>query len=64
MALVSWISPRLSGFTRRIMSKITGEKMYRPAIARLLGASSGDGFSTRFTTRNTSSVPFSGCTMP
>src|ERR1035441_10473071 len=49
---------------RRIMSKITGEKMYRPAMARLLGASSGAGFSTRFTMRKTSSAPEAGCTMP
>ncbi len=57
MASVSWISPRASGFTRRIMSKITGEKTYRPAIARLLGASSGFGFSTKSTTRNHSPSP-------
>jgi hypothetical protein len=46
------------------MSKTAGKRMYRPAIARLLGASLGAGFSTRFSPQKTSSAPASGCTTP
>ena len=54
IASVSWISPPLPGLVRLIASKILPGRMYRPSTARLLGASSIAGFSTRPVTRTTS----------
>ncbi len=42
---------------------MAGDSTYRAAIARLLGASRGDGFSTRSTISNSSSSVF-GLAMP
>ncbi len=55
IASVSWISPPLPGLVSAIASKILPGRTYRPTTARLLGASLGDGFSTRPVTSTTPS---------
>jgi len=43
---VSWISPPAPVFSKTV--NISGGKMYRPTTASVLGARSGEGFSTSF----------------
>ncbi len=47
IASVSWISPPAPGGVRSRAAKICGDRTYRAAMASVLGASAGRGFSTR-----------------